>query len=151
MSDSRDPAPAAPATEVELPERPAAAPPHAVLVDDDDDILDVLAIIFAEEGFRTTKCPTREAAMVALRAEAADLLVTDLRLGGENGIELIRFAAALPAGPPKIILLTAARVPALDAAMPLLRRLGAQVVNKPFDIDQLVEIARGLTGWSGAS
>ncbi len=149
MSDSHDLAPALPATEVAPIERASAVSPLAVLVDDDEDILDVLAIIFSEDGFRTMKCRTREAGMAALRAEPADLLVTDLRLGGEDGLELIRFAAGLPAGPPKIILLTAARMAALDAATPLLRGLRVQVVNKPFDIDQLVEVARSLTGWKG--
>jgi DNA-binding NtrC family response regulator len=121
-----------------------------VLVDDDADILAVLDIIFREDGFRTTPCLSSESAVAALRSEPADLLVTDLRLAGDDGLSLIWFATSLQSST-KIILLTAARMSAYDAALPLLQSVGAEVVNKPFDIDYLVGVARQVTGWHGAS
>jgi DNA-binding response OmpR family regulator len=120
-----------------------------VLVDDDEDILDVLNIIFIEDGFRTVPCATHEEAIEALRAQPADLLVTDLRLSGSDGLDLIRFAQSLRPQPPNVILLTAVRLSSAEATLSALQTVGAQVVNKPFDIDQLIGIARHITGWPG--
>ena len=125
------------------------AGPRVVLVDDDEDILDVLNIIFTEDGFRTVPCATHEEAIDALRAQQADLLVTDLRLAGSDGLDLIRFAQSLSPQPPNVILLTAVRLASAEATLSALQTVGAQVVNKPFDIDQLIGIARHITGWPG--
>ena len=123
--------------------------PRVVLVDDDDDILDVLNTIFTEDGFRTVPCATHEVAIEALRAEPAELLVTDLRLAGSDGLDLIRFAQFLRPRPPKVILLTAVRLSSVEATLSTLQTMGAQVVNKPFDIDQLLGLARRITEWPG--
>jgi two-component system nitrogen regulation response regulator GlnG len=119
-------------------------------VDDDADILAVLDIIFSEDGFRTTPCPSSGDAMATLRAERAELLVTDLRLAGNDGLSLIRIAISVQPST-KIILLTAARLSAYNAALPMLQSIGAEVINKPFDIDHLIGVARRVTGWPGKS
>lgn len=130
-------------------ERDTTTPPHVVLVDDDPDILDVLTLIFTEDGFRASSCQTHDAAVRILTTMPTTLLVTDLRLAGRDGMELIRLSQQLEPVAPKVILLTAMRSSALDAVLPALDEIGAEIVNKPFDIDQLLDLAHALTGWPG--
>jgi two-component system response regulator GlrR len=118
--------------------------PHILLVDDDADILDVLALIFQEDGFRTSACTTSQEAMSVLDAAHVHLLITDRRLLSGDGLELVRyvyhrFNNALP-----VILLTAAGRPTAQEDMRLLEEVGARVVSKPFDIDRLAQLAREL-------
>ncbi len=123
--------------------------PHVVIVDDDIDILDVLAMLFVEEGFKTSACSTFAQALAALSAGPIDLLITDLYLGDADGLELVRRVQQQTGQKPRVILLTAARLPSDVLASPLLSDVGARVVDKPFDIEQLLAVARELTGWSG--
>jgi DNA-binding response OmpR family regulator len=124
-------------------------PPLVLIVDDDSDILDVLDMLFTDDGFRTVCCGTSEAALAALAAEPAQLLITDLRLAGGTGLDLIRNARALYGDVPRVIVLTALR-PAHDSTEARqVEQLGAHVITKPFDIDDLLGIARRLTDWPG--
>jgi two-component system, NtrC family, response regulator PilR len=131
---------------------PSTQPPRALIVDDDADIRDVLGLLLREDGFVTSLCPTLQQAIAQLDAETFDLLITDRRLSGGDGLDLIRYVLQRPAdgsGGIRIILLTAARPPVAEAELPLLREASVQVIGKPFDIDQILEKARALTGWPG--
>jgi two-component system response regulator PilR (NtrC family) len=123
-----------------------------LVVDDDADIRDVLGLLLREDGFAASLCPTHQQAIVQLGAETFDLLITDRRLSGGDGLDLIRHALQRPAGSAGgigIILLTAALPPVAEAELPLLQEAGVQVIGKPFDIDQILDKARALTGWPG--
>jgi DNA-binding response OmpR family regulator len=128
-------------------------PPHVVVVDDEPDIREVIALIFADTGFRVTPVASPEAARTVLSTEGADLLVTDQRLGSasDSGLDLVRFARKHLPPTVGIILLTALQHPPESEQAAWLRSVGAQVVAKPFDMDQLQELARQLTGWQGES
>ena len=125
--------------------------PLVLIVDDDTDILDVLDMLFTDDGFRTVCCSTSEAALAALAAEPAHLLITDLRLAGGTGLDLIRDVRALYGDVPSVIVLTALR-PALGSTEATqVGQLGVHVIAKPFDIDDLLGVARRLTGWPGGT
>ena len=127
--------------------------PHVVVVDDEPDIREVLALIFAETGFRVTPVASPEAARSVLSTEGADLLVTDQRLGSasDTGLDLVRFTREHLPPTVGIILLTALQHPPESEQAVWLQSVGARVVAKPFDMDQLQELARQLTGWLGTS
>lgn len=124
--------------------------PHVLIVDDDADIREVVELIFIEDGCSAITCATSKAALAILQAQHVNLLVTDLRLPGGDGANLIRYIAAMPEPRPGIILLTAMRT--LDALpeRATLQALGGRVIAKPFDVDMLLAIGRELTGWPGA-
>lgn len=123
--------------------------PHIVIVDDDPDILDVLEMLFTEDGFRTTCCSSSEDALARLDAEPVQLLITDLRLISGNGLELVRKARARQTMTPALMVLTAVRPAHASVELEEVERLGARVIGKPFDIDDLLGVARELTGWPG--
>lgn len=124
-------------------------PPRVLIVDDDSDILDVLEMLFTDDGFSTTCCGTSEAARAALAANSVNLVITDLRLVGSTGTDLVAHVRTLYGNAPAVIVLTAVQPTHASAELARIAQLGAQVIAKPFDIDDLLTVARRLTGWPG--
>lgn len=127
----------------------AGAGPHVVVVEDDKDILNVVVLLLTGDGFRVSSTTEGDEAIATMNAEPVNLLVTDLRLADGDGIDIIRHAARVTPLRPAIIVLTAARAPEETSAAQLFASVNAVIVQKPFDIDYLLDLARSLTGWHG--
>ena len=124
--------------------------PHVLIVDDDSDIREVLDLIFREDGFTTSTCSTSKAALAVIQSRGVHLLITDLRLPGDDGGSLIHYVAEAPEPRPGIILLTAMRTVNVPAEIAALHAIGGRVITKPFDVESLLACARELTGWPGS-
>lgn len=80
----------APAEEVaELAAR-AARPSKILIVDDDPQFLDVLESILTEDGFDVARAGSGGEAIKAFDRDHYDLVVTDKRMPGGSGVELVR-------------------------------------------------------------
>src|SRR5512144_596562 len=67
--------------------------PHAILlVDDEPDVLALLARTFSREGYEVLTAPSAEAALAILDARPVDVLVTDQRMPHTTGVELVAAA-----------------------------------------------------------
>ena len=64
--------------------------PHLLIVDDDSRIRELLAKYLGEHGFRVTTASNAADARHRLSGLAFDLLIVDVMMPGENGIELTR-------------------------------------------------------------
>jgi len=106
-------------------------------------------MLFTDDGFRPVCCNTNEAALTALAAEPVQLVITDLRLVSGTGIDLIRQVRVQYGDMPGVIVLTAVRPGHADVEMEQIARMGGRIMAKPFDIDDLLDVARALTGWPG--
>ncbi len=62
--------------------------PHILIVDDDQRIRDLLARFLQENGFRVTTAENSAAARANMRGLAFDLLILDVMMPGETGLEL---------------------------------------------------------------
>jgi DNA-binding response OmpR family regulator len=71
-------------------EAPQAASPHILVVDDDPSMRQSLSNYLTSCDLRVTTAPDGAAMRERLGAEVMDLVLLDLRLGAENGIELAR-------------------------------------------------------------
>jgi YesN/AraC family two-component response regulator len=67
-----------------------AGVPLALLVDDNDREREGLAAIVCTCGYRVVACSSYEEACSLLTDERPDVLITDVRLGGRNGLQLAR-------------------------------------------------------------
>ena len=103
---------------------------------------EVVAAALRRAGHECETCPSGEAALVALEDRPADVVVTDWKMPGMDGVELLRQLHARRPGVPVILLTAHGTVPSAVAAM----REGAfDYVTKPFDNDELrATVARAL-------
>lgn len=98
-----------------------------LVVDDDRQVLRYLTELLQEAGYDTVSCERFLDAKGMLATSRPDLLLTDLRLGAYNGLQLAIFARERHPGLP-VIVLTGYEDPTLrDEAT----RAGAEFLVKP--------------------
>ncbi len=108
-----------------------------LLAEDDPAVSYILARYLDKAGFAVQAAPDGHAALALFDAEPADLLVTDLRMPGMNGEELI---LALRARQPDLpALIVSAYGNELRVQIP-----GVRVLSKPVAADELVGLVRDL-------
>jgi DNA-binding response OmpR family regulator len=112
-----------------------------LLVDDDTDLLDLLAFVLVREGYLVVTAADGADALARWQAEQPDLVVVDVNLPRVDGFEVCRQIRRYSTTP--VILLTG-RDEAADVARG--QRVGANdYVTKPFSHQQLtVRVAAAL-------
>jgi len=117
--------------------------PTLLIVDDERSTRDGLRSALEEEFEVYTASGSREA-MAILKSEEIQLLLTDLRLGGDSGMDLLDAALALPE-PPVAIMMTA--YGSVDTAVEAMRRGAWHFVTKPLNLDEVeMLLKRALHG-----
>ena len=100
------------------------------VVDDDASVRWVLEKALQHDGMQVRGFAEAEAAQLALQSEQPDVLVTDIRMPGISGIELLKYLESLcPALP--VIVITAHSD--LDSAVTAYRAGAFEYLPKPFD------------------
>ena len=87
-----------------------------------------------EEDFEVYTAASNSEALAILKTEPIQLMLTDLRLGGDSGMDLIDTASKLPE-PPVILMMTA--YGSVDTAVEAMRRGAFHFVTKPLNIDEV--------------
>ncbi len=109
---------------------------HVLVVDDDTDLLRLLAMRLAGAGYRVSTAESAEAAWAQLALERPQLVISDVQLPGEDGLALFeRIRARHPALP--VILLTAHGT--IPDAVEATSRGVFSYLTKPFDGKALLE------------
>lgn len=110
--------------------------PILLIVDDEKPTRDGLRMAL-DETFDVYVAADLTQAREVLKNEHVDLLLTDLRLGAESGMELIAEAVALPK-PPVAVMMTA--YGSVDTAVEAMRRGAFHFVTKPLNLDEVENI-----------
>jgi two-component system, NtrC family, response regulator AtoC len=115
--------------------------PTILIVDDEKHTRDGLRRLL-EDQYDTYVAEDIRGAMDVLEREPIDVLITDLRLGGEDGMTLIERALKLP-HPPISIMMTAYGT--VDTAVEAMKRGAYDFVTKPLNLDKVeMLISRAL-------
>jgi two-component system, OmpR family, response regulator len=114
--------------------------PHILALDDDPDIRKVLLEYLGAQDFRVSAVARGQEMLAILAAEPVDLLLLDLRLPGENGLELARRVRELSQVP---ILMLSGKSEEADRVMGLELAADDYVV-KPFSPRELLARIRAL-------
>jgi CheY-like chemotaxis protein len=115
-------------------------PPRALVVDDDRYVRDLLAELLTGWGFEVSVAADGREGAALCDGAAYDLLLTDYRMPGATGLELVE-AVRRAGSEVGIIMLTAS----LDDLEDQRRRYRFMVLRKPLDITDLrAAIARTL-------
>jgi two-component system nitrogen regulation response regulator GlnG len=114
-------------------------PRNVWLVDDDASIRWVLERALRQGGMAPTAFDQADTALAALRRDRPDVLITDIRMPGRSGLELLtQIRASQPELP--VIVMTAHSD--LDSAVAAYQGGAFEYLPKPFDIDQAVDLVR---------
>lgn len=109
--------------------------PHILVVDDEKSICELLEITFRKEGHRVEVANSVEAAKRKLESQIFDIIISDIRMPGEDGLALLKFSKEI-APDSFFVLMTA--LPALDSAIAALNSGADRYVIKDHNhIDQL--------------
>jgi len=116
---------------------------NLLLVDDDADILKLLAIRLKASGYQVMTANSGEQALSMAAAERPDLVVTDLRMAGLDGMALFHEIERRHTGLPVIILTAHGTIPDAVAAT---RQGVFGYLTKPYDANELLaQVNRALT------
>jgi two-component system NtrC family sensor kinase len=109
---------------------------HILVVDDEPSVLAACVRTLTRAGYQVEGVGGSEAALDRLTQEVFDLLLTDLRMPGQDGLDLLAAAKELD---PHLSVVMITGYGTMDDALRAIR-LGAQgFLLKPFEPDELVE------------
>lgn len=110
------------------------------LLDDDPAVLDSLSMFFAQGGLETTCFVDAETFLERFdRGLDLDCIVTDVRMPGLSGLDVVRHVAGRPAPPPVIVITGHGDV---AMAVSALKQGAHDFMEKPFDEASLLEAIR---------
>ena len=109
------------------------------IIDDDRSIRWVFEKALTRENIAFRTFPSAQEALVALNSETPQVVVSDIRMPGESGLELLQRAKALHASLPVIIMTAYSD---LESAVTAFQGGAYEYLPKPFDVDHAVELIR---------
>jgi two-component system, NtrC family, nitrogen regulation response regulator GlnG len=117
-------------------DEPAAA---VWIVDDDRSIRWVLEKALSREGIPFRSFASAQEAAQALQHDQPQVLVSDIRMPGETGLELL---ASIKAQHPRLPVIIMTAYSDLDSAVSAFRGGAFEYLPKPFDVDHAVALIR---------
>lgn len=108
---------------------------NILVVDDEASIRITLAALFRRKGHKVVTALTASEAVARLAEGAFDVVVADLRLGGDSGMEVIRAARAI-SPPAEVLVMTA--YASVESAVEALKLGAFDYIRKPFEVQDIV-------------
>jgi DNA-binding NtrC family response regulator len=115
----------------------ADSPIHLLLVDDEEALRSVIAERLADIGYQVTQAASGEQALAELERFAFDVIVSDLRLPGIDGREVIGKAIERYPG---IVAIVVTGFGTVKDAVDAIKGGAADFVSKPFQFEELVHV-----------
>lgn len=107
--------------------------PILLIVDDEQATLQALRMAL-DEHYDVFTASSRQQAKAVLDSQPVELVLTDLRLGGDSGMDVLETARSLPK-PPQCIMMTA--YGSVDTAVEAMKRGAYTFVTKPLNLDEV--------------
>ena len=117
----------------------APTPEKILVVDDEANMLVLCESVLRKEGYVVVCAASAEEALAQLEKESVDLLITDLRLPGMDGMELVQRIKTQQPGLPYLLLTGHGTIQSAVAAM---KDGAADYLTKPVDVEELKVVAR---------
>ena len=113
--------------------------PVILVVDDEPLQRGILQTILDGEGYETLTAGSGSEALASIRKVPPDVVVSDLKMAGMDGIELLNAAAAGPAPPPMIIVTAHGTI---DSAVEAVKQGAFDYLTKPLDKQKILMAVR---------
>src|SRR5919202_152948 len=113
-----------------------------LIVEDEELMRELLSKILEGENYRIFQAASGEEALKLLQDQAIDLVLTDLRMKGMNGLELLTEVRALDA---EIVVIVMTAYASVETAVEAMRKGAYDYITKPFINDEIrVMLRRAL-------
>ncbi|HKT48139.1 MAG TPA: sigma-54 dependent transcriptional regulator [Candidatus Acidoferrales bacterium] len=117
--------------------------PHILVVDDEKSICELLEITFRKEGYRIEVAHNVEAAKRKLESQIFDIVISDVRMPGADGVDLLKFVKEIA---PSSFFLLITGVPTLETAIAAINAGADRYVIKDHElVDQLRRAVREVS------
>ncbi len=117
------------------PEGATQRHPKILVVDDDDGIRAGIELVLEDGPYNVTYTARITDARQAIANDAFDLVITDLRLGSDSGLDVIKMAKDADGSVP-VILMTS--FSSMESAIAALRLGASEYIIKPFNNDEFL-------------
>src|SRR5918911_3096238 len=116
------------------------------VINDDTVFLDLMhELLQDEEGYEVLICREWENAYQFVKDHHPDLVILDIRIGGEErGWTILNLLTLDPATRPTPVIVCSAAIQSLHEHQEWLDRFGVRALPKPFDLDTLLETVGGM-------
>ncbi len=107
---------------------------RVLVVDDEASMRELLTILLRQEGYDVVTADGGEAAVGLLGRETFDLVITDLRMAGADGLDVLRAAKEQA---PRTVVLVVTAYASTESAVEAMKLGAYDYVTKPFKVDEL--------------
>jgi two-component system, NtrC family, response regulator PilR len=115
---------------------------RVLVVDDEQSMRDLLAIMLRQAGYEVSIADGGETAIERLKAESFDLVITDLRMRKVDGLTVLRAAKEHA---PRTVVLVVTAYASTETAVEAMKLGAYDYITKPFQLDELkVTVANAL-------
>jgi DNA-binding NtrC family response regulator len=108
--------------------------PRILVVDDEEAIRSGLAEILREQGYEVEEAADAQRALARVREELVDLVCTDVRMPGMDGLELVE---RIKVESPETEVVVITGFASLQSAVDAVKRGAEDYLAKPFDLDEV--------------
>jgi two-component system alkaline phosphatase synthesis response regulator PhoP len=108
---------------------------YLLVVDDNEEVRDLLALVLEEEGYRVRAVASGDEALRLVRQQRPELITLDLSLPGKDGWAVLRELQSDPSTVTIPVLIISAFTRHLEET---LRGQVARVIPKPFYLNQII-------------
>src|ERR1700676_2677782 len=116
---------------------------HILVVDDERSICELLEITFRKEGHRVEAAHSVEAAKRKLESQIFDIVISDVRMPGESGVDLLKLTKEIA---PSCFFLLITGVPTVETAIAAINSGADRYVIKDHElVDQLRRAVREVS------
>src|SRR5215468_9391238 len=120
--------------EGEEAQRSRAVPIHLLIVDDEETTRELCTAVAQQVGLKTTAVASAEEALEVVELSAIDIVLTDLKLPGTSGLELLK---RIHEQHPEIAVIVLTQFGTIDSAIEATKKGAIDYVTKPFRIEEL--------------
>ena len=122
--------------------------PTILVVDDELSMREFLKILLEKEGITALTASEGHEAVEIIRSHAIDLVISDVRMPGMGGLELLDLIKK-EKSPLPFIMITAFASP--EDAVQAMKHGAYDYITKPFKVDEITAIVNSALGTSGTS
>ena len=110
-----------------------------LIVDDEEHFRTILTTIMEEEGFKVLEAQDGDTALRKIRVNSPDIMLTDVKMPGMDGWELLKKAKDLDPDLPVVMVTAFADIP---GAIGAIREGAHDYLPKPFDNYEVIRVVR---------